>query len=163
MIPTPVPATARTSRSSSRSSSPGAWSRLPPTAHHLDIAHSPGSCGIVDAIDAYAEGLQFKSIKVYDQGRDRAGLAIVADNIRAPQLVVGDMEPGGRGADRCRTLCRPVRRYGLETVEAACAAVMDRPSAWWRAIAVPDGVYHAETRVDGLSVTIPACAICPSW
>jgi len=32
------------------------------TAHHLDIgALSPGSCGIVDAIDVYAEGLQFKS------------------------------------------------------------------------------------------------------
>ena len=39
------------------------------TAHHLDIgALSPGSCGIVDAIDAYAEGLQFKAIKVYDRG-----------------------------------------------------------------------------------------------
>src|SRR5947209_6822631 len=32
------------------------------TAHHLDIgALTPGSCGIVDAIDAYAEGLQFKA------------------------------------------------------------------------------------------------------
>src|SRR6516162_11936897 len=33
------------------------------TAHHLDIgALSPASCGIVDALDAYAEGLQFKAI-----------------------------------------------------------------------------------------------------
>ena len=40
------------------------------TAHHLDIgALSPGSCGIVDAVDTYAEGLQFKAIKVYDAGR----------------------------------------------------------------------------------------------
>lgn len=40
------------------------------TAHHLDIgALTPGSCGIVDAIDAYAEGLQFKAIKVYEIGR----------------------------------------------------------------------------------------------
>jgi hypothetical protein len=32
------------------------------TAHHLDIgALTPGSCGIVDAVDAYAEGLQFKT------------------------------------------------------------------------------------------------------
>lgn len=32
------------------------------TAHHLDIgALTPGSCGIVDAIDAYAEGLQWAS------------------------------------------------------------------------------------------------------
>ena len=40
------------------------------TAHHLDIgALTPGSCGIVDAVDAYAEGLQFKAIRVYDAGR----------------------------------------------------------------------------------------------
>jgi N-methylhydantoinase B len=31
------------------------------TAHHLDIgAHTPGSGGIVDAIDCYAEGLRFQ-------------------------------------------------------------------------------------------------------
>jgi N-methylhydantoinase B/oxoprolinase/acetone carboxylase alpha subunit len=39
------------------------------TAHHLDIgALSPGSCGIVDAMDVYAEGLQFKAVKVYQRG-----------------------------------------------------------------------------------------------
>ena len=40
------------------------------TAHHLDIgAHTPGSGGIVDAIDSYAEGLQFQAVKVYEEGR----------------------------------------------------------------------------------------------
>ena len=35
------------------------------TAHHLDLgALTPGTCGIVDATDAYAEGLQFAAIKV---------------------------------------------------------------------------------------------------
>jgi N-methylhydantoinase B len=35
------------------------------TAHHLDIGSlTPGSCGIVDAQDAYAEGLQFKALKI---------------------------------------------------------------------------------------------------
>src|ERR1700724_791358 len=50
------------------------------TAHHLDIgALSLGSCGIVDAIDAYAEGLQFKAIKVYDRSvRNDAVLATAA-------------------------------------------------------------------------------------
>jgi N-methylhydantoinase B len=64
------------------------------TAHHLDIgALSPGSCGIVDAIDAYAEGLQFKAIKVYDRGvRNDAVWQLLRDNIRVSDLVVGDME-----------------------------------------------------------------------
>ncbi len=39
------------------------------TAHHLDIgALTPGSCGIVDAVDTYAEGLQFKAIKIVEEG-----------------------------------------------------------------------------------------------
>ena len=64
------------------------------TAHHLDIgAHTPGSCGIVDAVDTYAEGLQFKAIKVVDQGRrNDAVWHIMRDNIRISDLVVGDME-----------------------------------------------------------------------
>ncbi len=64
------------------------------TAHHLDIgALSPGSCGIVDAMDAYAEGLQFKALKVYDRGLKNAPLwEMLRDNIRVSDLVVGDME-----------------------------------------------------------------------
>jgi len=124
------------------------------TAHHLDIgALTPGSCGIVDAIDAYAEGLQFKSIKVYDEGRRIEPVwQILRDNIRAPQLVVGDMEAqvaaARIGAERFFALCE---RYGLETVEAACEAVMDHAERLMRSAiaALPDGVYRAETRMDG--------------
>jgi N-methylhydantoinase B len=64
------------------------------TAHHLDIgALTPGSAGIVNAVDAYAEGLQFKAIKVFDQGRpNHAVWHMLRDNIRASDLVVGDRE-----------------------------------------------------------------------
>ncbi|ETX02612.1 MAG: hypothetical protein ETSY2_35205, partial [Candidatus Entotheonella gemina] len=63
-------------------------------AHHLDIgALSPGSCGIVDAMDAYAEGLQFKAIKVYQRGvKIEPVWQMLRDNIRTSKLVVGDME-----------------------------------------------------------------------
>jgi hypothetical protein len=59
------------------------------SAHHLDIgALTPGSCGIVDAIDAYAEGLQFKAIKVYDRGvRNDAVWQLLRDNIRVSDLL----------------------------------------------------------------------------
>src|ERR1700722_10272153 len=37
------------------------------TAHHLDVgASTPGN---VSAVDAYAEGLQFKTIKIIEEGR----------------------------------------------------------------------------------------------
>src|SRR3979490_2202707 len=124
------------------------------TAHHLDIgALSPGSCGIVEAIDAYAEGLQFKAIKVYDRGvKNEMVWQIVRDNIRASDLVVGDMDAqvaaARIGAERMAEL---VERYGLKTFEMGCTARMDHAERLMRqAIArLPDGVYRAETAIDG--------------
>lgn len=124
------------------------------TAHHLDIgALSPGSCGIVDAMDAYAEGLQFKAIKVVDAGRPNAMVwHLLKDNLRSAAIVVGDMEAqiaaGRIGADRVQAL---VEKYGLSTFKAASAALMDQAEAMMRdAIRkVPDGVYRAESAIDG--------------
>ena len=124
------------------------------TAHHLDIgALTPGTCGIVDAIDAYAEGLQFKSIKVYDAGRrNHAVWQLLRDNIRAADLVVGDMEAqiaaARIGAERFVEL---VDRYGLGTVNAAYEDLLDYSERLMRQAiaALPDGVYRATTYIDG--------------
>ena len=124
------------------------------TAHHLDIgALTPGSCGIVDAIDAYAEGLQFKAIKVYDQGvRNDAVWQLLRDNIRVSDLVVGDMEAqiaaARIGAERLGQL---IERYGYERFTAACSAVMDYAERLMREAiaALPDGDYTASTMIDG--------------
>lgn len=124
------------------------------TAHHLDIgALTPGSCGIVDAIDAYAEGLQFKAIKVFDRGvRNDAVWQILRDNVRASALVVGDMEAqvaaSRIGAER---MAEVVAQWGLPVFRAACAALMDHAERLMRqAIArLPDGMWRAETFIDG--------------
>ncbi|MDW3221542.1 MAG: hydantoinase B/oxoprolinase family protein [Paracoccaceae bacterium] len=124
------------------------------TAHHLDIgALSPGSCGIVDAVDTYAEGLQFKAIKVYDQGiRNDAVWHILRANIRAQELVVGDMEAqiesARIGAARFLEL---VEHHGLKAVTAAFHDLMDYSERLMRdAIrALPDGSYTATTYLDG--------------
>jgi N-methylhydantoinase B len=126
------------------------------TAHHLDIgALSPGSCGIVDAIDAFAEGLQFKAIKVYDRGqRNDAVWQLLRDNIRVSDLVVGDMEAqiaaARVGAERLSAL---IGRYGYPRFKAACAAVMDYAERLMRQAiaALPDGEYRAETTLDGFA------------
>ena len=128
------------------------WSAT--TAHHLDIgALSPGSCGIVDAVDIYAEGLQFKAIKVFDQGkRNDAVWHILRANIRATDLVVGDMEAqieaARIGAARLLGL---VERYGLDSTMAAFHDLMDYSERLMRdAIrALPDGAYMASTMLDG--------------
>ena len=124
------------------------------TAHHLDIgALSPGSCGIVDAMDAYAEGLQFRAIKVIDRGEPVVPVwHMLRDNIRASDLVVGDMQAqvaaSRIGADRLRAL---IERHGVEHFEAACETVMAHADRLTRAAIekLPDGVYRASTRIDG--------------
>jgi|SRR5271166_955040 len=124
------------------------------TAHHLDIgALVPGSCGIVDAVDAYAEGLQFKAIKVYDRSvKNRQIWQFLADNIRASEMVLGDMEAqisaSRTGAER---YVEVVREYGLETVLAASAHLMDYSETMLRREIerLPDGTYCAEGFVDG--------------
>ena len=124
------------------------------TAHHLDIgALTPGSCGIVDAIDAYAEGLQFKAIRVYDQGvKVEPVWHILRDNIRVSDLVVGDMEAqiaaARIGGERLVAL---IDRYGKTIFQAACENVMDYSERLMRQAiaALPDGTYSATTFIDG--------------
>lgn len=124
------------------------------TAHHLDVgALSPGSCGIVDAMDAYAEGLQFKAIKLYEGGkRNNQVWRILRQNIRSPEMVVGDMEAQVAacrvGAERYLEL---IERFGYENVLAASEELMNYSDRMMRqAIAgLPDGSYYAEDFIDG--------------
>lgn len=124
------------------------------TAHHLDIgALHPGSTGIVDAVDAYAEGLQFKAIKVYSGGRKNDAVwQILRDNIRAPEMVVGDMDAQiaacHHGAKRYIDL---VEQYGLESVMAASEAQMAYSERMLRSqiAKLKDGTYYAEGFIDG--------------
>ena len=124
------------------------------TAHHLDIGcQTPGSTGIVEAFDAYAEGLQFKAIKVFEQGKRNAAVwQLLRDNIRISDLVVGDMEAQIAacriGAQRYIEL---IERYGLQTVEAACASLFDYSERLMRQAIeqIPDGSYAATGHMDG--------------
>ena len=124
------------------------------TAHHLDIgALTPGSCGIVDAVDAYAEGLQFKAIRVYDEGKKVEPVwQILRSNIRIADLVVGDMEAqvaaARIGAGRYSAL---LDKYGLDTVTGAYEDLLDYSEKMMRGAiaAIPDGVYNARTYIDG--------------
>lgn len=124
------------------------------TAHHLDLgALTPGSCGIVDATDAYAEGLQFNAIKIEEEGRPNKFIwQLLRDNCRAPQLVVGDMEAQVAackiGAGRFLEL---IDHYGLSTVKDASEDLMDYSERMLRQQieCLPDGTYEAEGHLDG--------------
>ncbi len=124
------------------------------TAHHLDIgALTPGSCGIVDATDAYAEGLQFNAIKIEEEGKRNEWVwHILRDNIRMSDIVVADMQAqiaaSRIGAERFLEL---IDRYGLETVQGASEDLMDYSERVLRTEIekLPDGTYSAEGMIDG--------------
>ncbi|MCY4088066.1 MAG: hydantoinase B/oxoprolinase family protein [Actinomycetia bacterium] len=124
------------------------------TAHHLDIgALTPGSCGIVDATDAYAEGLQLTAIKVVEEGRVNEWVwRILRDNIRMSSVVVADMQAqiaaARIGAERFLEL---FERYGPETVQGASEDLMDYSEHVLRQEIerLPDGTYSAEGKIDG--------------
>ena len=124
------------------------------TAHHLDIgAHTPGSGGIVDAMDCYAEGLRFQAIKVYEEGRRNQQVwHMLRTNIRLPDLVLGDMEAqiaaARIGAQRFLEL---IERYSLPTVTDATEDMFDASERRLRAAIakLADGEYTATTHLDG--------------
>ena len=77
---------------------------------------------------------------------------MLRDNVRAAQLVVGDMEAQVAacriGAERFLEL---VERYGIETVRAASEDLMDYSERMLRREIerLPDGTYTAEGYIDG--------------
>ena len=124
------------------------------TAHHLDIGScEPGSVGISNCADAYAEGFQFKAIKVYDQGQSNLAVwQLIRDNVRVPGLIVGDMEAQIAacqvGAKRFVDL---IARFGLDLLRDASEDLFDYSERLMRVQIekIPDGTYRAEGVVDG--------------
>ncbi|MCC7411103.1 MAG: hydantoinase B/oxoprolinase family protein [Gammaproteobacteria bacterium] len=124
------------------------------TAHHLDIGScEPGSVGISNCADAYAEGLQFKALKVYEQGRRNDTVwQLIRDNVRVPDLIIGDMEAQIAACHiGARRFVALIERFGLEAMRNASEDLFDYSERLMRAQIekIPDGVYTATGYVDG--------------
>jgi N-methylhydantoinase B len=124
------------------------------TAHHLDIGScQPGSVGVVKCADNYAEGMQLRALRIFDQGqRNDALWQMIADNVRVPDLVMGDM---AAQISACRTgasrLLELIDRFGAETLFDAVEDLFDYSERLMRKqiAALPDGSYTAIGHVDG--------------
>jgi N-methylhydantoinase B len=126
-----------------------AWAAT--NAHHLDIgAATPGLA--VDLEDVYAEGNLFRATKLYDGGeRVDEMWHFIADNIRAPRMVLGDIQAQ---ISACRTGVQRyvdlLDEYGLETIQRAEQELMDYSEALLRneIEKLPDGTYEASSHLD---------------
>ena len=121
-------------------------------AHWVDIGGMRIGFGSYATSEVFAEGLQLRSLKIYEAGRRNETLwQIITDNTRFPEAALGDLRAqvacAQLGARRYGEL---IGRYGRATVEASIARIWDQADAKVRAVieAMPDGVYTAESLLD---------------
>jgi N-methylhydantoinase B len=123
------------------------------TAHHLEIgADKPGTC-IIETVDSYSESIRLDALKIVEAGeRNETAWQMIADNIRTPDMVMGDIEAqisaARVGATRLTEL---FEEHGHETVKVAGQALMNYSERMLRSeiSKLPDGTYSAEGYIDG--------------
>jgi N-methylhydantoinase B len=130
-------------------------------AHWVDIGGMRQGFGSTGSTDIYAEGLQIRSLKIYEAGRRNETLwQIIRDNVRYPDAALGDLRAqvascqlGVRGYGEL------LSRYGRGTVEACIAKVWDQAELAARRVVeqIPDGRYEAESFLDndGRNLAVP--------
>lgn len=130
-------------------------------AHQVDIGGMAPGSGPGDATEIFQEGLRLPCLKLYSAGvPDPTLLAIIALNVRSPDMTLGDMRAQTSackiGAQRMKEL---FERYGLATIDECMAALLDYSERLTRKAiaAAKDGRYEAEDFIDddGIDVGKP--------
>jgi N-methylhydantoinase B len=123
-------------------------------AHWQDVGGTLG--GITT--DIFSEGLQIPIVKYAKQGVINQDLVdIIRMNVRIPERAMGDLRAQITAIKTGeRRFLELVNRYGRGEVLGSIAAIMDQSekAARARTLAIPDGVYEAESFMDDDGVTI---------
>jgi N-methylhydantoinase B len=121
-------------------------------AHWVDIGGMRVGFGSVETTEIYQEGLQFRSLKIYEAGRRNETLwQVIHDNVRFPEAALGDLRAQIASCQLgIRRYSELVTRYGPATVEHCIATIWDQTEKAARAVIeqVPDGTYEAESFLD---------------
>jgi len=121
-------------------------------AHWVDIGGMRVGFGSVETTEIYQEGLQFRSLKIYEAGKRNETLwQVIHDNVRFPEAALGDLRAQIASCQLgIRRFGELVKRYGPDTVERCIHAIWDQTEREARAVIeqVPDGVYEAESFLD---------------
>ncbi len=121
-------------------------------AHWVDIGGMRVGFGSVETTEIYQEGLQFRSLKIYEAGKRNETLwQLIHDNVRFPEAALGDLRAQIASCQLgIRRFGELVSRYGPDTVERCIHAIWDQTECEARSFIekVPDGVYEAESFLD---------------
>jgi N-methylhydantoinase B len=123
------------------------------SAHQVDMGGAaPGSQKVHGVTEAFQEGLRILPVRFVREGKiDEDILRIVLGNVRMPDKVRGDLlAQHTANLTASVRLEKMFRDYGVETVDRAYAAILDRSEAAMRAVLaeVPAGTYSFEDRMD---------------
>jgi N-methylhydantoinase B len=123
-------------------------------AHWIDVGGMStgfGASGLV--FDPWGEGLQLDQVKAWEGGvPDEKVLKLIRDNIRFPEASLGDLRSQVAACQLAeRRLVDLHRRYGTEVVDSAIATIFEQTEQKCRRAVeeMPDGVYEAESFLDG--------------
>src|SRR5580692_10810958 len=121
-------------------------------AHWVDIGGSRVGFGSVETTEIYQEGLQFRSLKIYEAGKRNETLwQIIRDNVRFAEAALGDLRAQIAACQLgIRRYGELLARYGRVAVAAAIDVIWDNTEREARAFIarVPDGTYEAESFLD---------------
>ena len=125
------------------------------TAHAPDIG---GKIRSPEPREVFEEGFQIPIMKIINAGTaDETFLRLLRKNVRVPDQVVGDLWAQVTALelmeDRVTAL---MRDYKLATLSDLAAEIRERSERAMRAAIreLPDGVYHAELKTDGLTTPL---------
>jgi N-methylhydantoinase B len=122
-------------------------------AHHCDMGGRVPGSNAADSTEIFQEGLRIPPMKLYDRGEpNETLLAIIARNVRLPDLVIGDIEAQFATCTVGeREFLKLVVRYGEETLSRQFDELIRYGETLTRkAIAAwPDGEYSFTDYIDG--------------
>lgn len=132
--------------------------------HWIDIGGMMiGSCSSTTATEIYQEGLQLRTVKLFDRGvRQEDMFRVIRYNTRFPEMLMGDIEAQLGGCLMGKGMVKEIaHKYGVRSFHAAVQAMWDQSDKSMRAIlrSAPDGTYKASAYLDNdgidLDSTVP--------
>jgi N-methylhydantoinase B/oxoprolinase/acetone carboxylase alpha subunit len=129
--------------------------------HHIDVGGLVAGSYPSKATEIFQEGLRIPPVKLIDKGvRNEAVWAIIRQNIRKPDLLLGDLQSQVASLEVGRlALARLARRFGAAAMLEAGARILDMSEAAMRSALrdMPDGIYEFSDRLDddGIEVGRP--------
>jgi N-methylhydantoinase B/oxoprolinase/acetone carboxylase alpha subunit len=126
--------------------------------HHIDVGGLVAGSYPSKATEIFQEGLRIPPVKLIDKGvRNEAVWAIIRQNIRKPDLLLGDLQSQVASLEVGRlALSRLAARFGAPAMLEASRRILDMSEAAMRAALrdMPDGVYEFTDRLDDDGIEI---------